>query len=383
MRIMDVRERTLAVARPVRNAAVAFDEMTASVVAVVTDARIEGRPIVGYGLGAIGRYAQGGLLRERFIPRLLAAAPETLLDADGKLDPFRAWDAMTRNEKPGGHGERPGAVGVLDSALWDIAAKTEGVPLWHLLADRFGDGTATAPSVPVYASGGHYDEAGGAALGDEIRSYLDLGYDRVKIKVAGAPLAQDLARIEQALAIVGDGARLAVDANGAASADLMAALGGYGLAWVEEPVGPLDYDGLAALTAGYEGTIATGENLFSLADAQNLARHGGLRPDRDLLQFDIAASYGVVEYLRILETLGAAGWSRRRFLPHAGHLLAFHAAAGFGLGGHEVAPDARLAHGGLHDGAEIRGGRAVPPDEPGIGYEAKPSLFTVLKDLTS
>ena len=137
MRILDVRERTVALASPMRNAAVGFDEMTASAVALVTDARRDGRPVIGYGFGSIGRYGQGGLLRERFIPRLLAAAPETLLDDSGRnLDPFRARDVLMRNEKPGGHGERSGAVGVLDESmrrmrvadLGDAEAELDGEP---------------------------------------------------------------------------------------------------------------------------------------------------------------------------------------------------------------------------------------------------------------
>src|ERR1051326_5782083 len=59
-------------------------------------------------------------------------------------------------------------------------------------------------------------------------------------------------------------------------------------------------------------SIATGENLFSLPDARNLIRHGDLRPDRDVLQFDPALSYGLVEYLRVLEMLRAHGWAPAR-----------------------------------------------------------------------
>ena len=387
MRILDIRERTVAVPSPRRNAAVGFDEMTASAVAVLTDARRDGKPVVGYGFSSIGRYGHGGLLRERFIPRLLAAEPETLLDETGDLDPFRAWDVLMANEKPGGHGERSGAVGVLDTALWDIAAKIEGVPLWRLLADRFNDGAADA-RVAVYASGGHYDAAGGLdALGDEIKSYLDLGYRRVKIKVAGAPLADDLARIERALSVVGDGANLAIDANGAlgeaAVFQFLEALDPYGLAWVEEPVDPLDFALLGQVCARHHGAVATGENLFSLADARNLVRHGGLRSDRDLLQFDIALSYGLVEYLRILEMLGAEGWSARRCLPHAGHLVALHAAAGLGLGGHEAAPDASLPWGGVHDRAVIEDGFVEPLALPGVGFEGKASLHAMLAELSA
>ncbi len=388
MRILDIRERTVAVPSPRRNAAVGFDEMTASAVALVTDARRDGRPVIGYGFSSIGRYGHGGLLRERFIPRLLAAEPESLLDETGRnLDPARVWDALMRNEKPGGHGERSGAVGVLDTAVWDVVAKIEGVPLWRLLADRFNDGAADE-RVAVYASGGHYHEAGGLdALGDEIKSYLDLGYRRVKIKVAGAPLADDLARIERALSVVGDGANLAVDANGAlgeaAVFEFLDALVPYGLAWVEEPVDPLDFALLGEVCAHHDGAVATGENLFSLADARNLVRHGGLRRNHDLLQFDIALSYGLVEYLRILKMLGSKGWSRRHCLPHAGHLVALHAAAGLGLGGHEAAPDASLAWGGVYDDAAITDGFVEPLALPGVGFEGKAVLHAIVAELAA
>src|SRR3546814_3589645 len=80
------------------------------------------------------------------------------------------------NEKPGGHGERSVAVGVLDMAVWDAAAKIAGVPLYRLLADRYRGGEAD-DRVFVYAAGGYYypgkDQEG---LRNEFRRYLDLGY---------------------------------------------------------------------------------------------------------------------------------------------------------------------------------------------------------------
>src|SRR5215472_18518520 len=96
-----------------------------------------GRPVIGYGFASIGRFAQGGLIRERFARRLLAAREADLVDqTETNLDPFRAWRLMMAGEKPGGHGERCGAVGTLDMALWDAAAKIAGVPLYRHLADR-------------------------------------------------------------------------------------------------------------------------------------------------------------------------------------------------------------------------------------------------------
>jgi len=386
MKIFDIRERTVSLADPMRSAAIGFHDMTVSAVAVVTDAVRDGRNVVGYGFGSIGRYGQGGLLRERFIPRLLAADPATLVDTDGaSLDPFRVFDALMRNEKSGGHGERSGAVGVIDMAIWDAIAKAGDKPLWSLLAEYFNPDDADR-RVPVYASGGHYHPGAGVdGLTDELMSYLDLGYQRIKIKIGAAPLVEDMARVEAALSVVESGDNLAVDLNaaldGATADEWLDALAPYHLAWIEEPVDPLDFALQASLCGRYEGAMATGENLFSLADARNLIRHGGLRQDRDILQFDIALSYGLVEYLRILDMLSGAGWSRRQCIPHAGHLLALHAAAGLGLGGHEAAPDPALFYGGFSDGASVEDGFVIPPQAPGIGFETKANLWAILEPL--
>src|SRR3977135_3904127 len=119
VRIVDVREVTKPIASPIRNAYIDFSKMTSSLVAAVPNVVRDGRPVVGYGFNSNGRYGQGGLMRERFVPRLLAAEPDELLDETGEnLDPQKAWAVLMRNEKPGGHGDRSVAVGVLDMAIW-------------------------------------------------------------------------------------------------------------------------------------------------------------------------------------------------------------------------------------------------------------------------
>jgi L-alanine-DL-glutamate epimerase-like enolase superfamily enzyme len=292
---------------------------------------------------------------------------------------------MMRNEKPGGHGERSVAVGVLDMALWDALAKAEGVPLWRLLADRYNGGKADE-SAWVYAAGGYYyPNKDLGALQDEMRRYLDLGYATVKMKIGGADLAEDLRRIEAVLEVVGSGEALAVDANGRFDLDTALAYGdaleAYELRWYEEPVDPLDYLVHAALATRYRGPLATGENLFSMQDARNLVRHGGLRPDRDVLQFDPALAYGLVEYLRTLDMLAAHGWSRRRCVPHGGHQFALNIAVGLGLGGNESYPQVFAPFGGFADDCPVRDGRVRLPDAPGIGFEAKRDLWAVMRPL--
>jgi L-alanine-DL-glutamate epimerase-like enolase superfamily enzyme len=156
MKITDIREVTQPIRSDIRNAYIDFSKMTLSLVAVVTDVVRGGKPVVGYGFNSNGRYGQGGLIRERFAPRILQARPESLLDETrDNLDPHKVWAAMMTNEKPGGHGERSVAVGTIDMAVWDAVAKIEGRPLFQLLAERYGNGTPNR-KVFVYAAGGYY-----------------------------------------------------------------------------------------------------------------------------------------------------------------------------------------------------------------------------------
>ena len=388
MKIVDIRQTTVPIASPMKNAYIDFSKMDVSVVAIITDVMRDGRPVIGYGFNSNGRYAPRGLLQDRFIPRLREADPHCLLTDDGEnLDPHRIWAALMTGEKPGGHGERSVAVGVLDMAVWDAAAKIAGKPLWRLLADRYRNGEADA-RVWVYAAGGYYQPGKDlAALQDEMRSYLAMGYTTVKMKIGGAPLAEDLRRIEAVLDVVGEGKHLAVDANGRFDLDTALAyaeaLAPYGLRWYEEAGDPLDYALQARLGEVYPGALATGENLFSVQDARNLLRYGGMRPDRDVLQFDCALSYGLVEYLRILDVLRDRGWSWRTVVPHGGHQLSLNMAAGLGLGGNESYPGIFQPFGGFADDVPVEDGYVGLPETPGIGFEAKANLWAVMREVAS
>jgi L-alanine-DL-glutamate epimerase-like enolase superfamily enzyme len=385
MRITDVVEITKPIASPIRNAYIDFSKMTTSLVAVVTDVVVDGRRVVGYGFNSNGRYGQGGLIRERFRDRILQAEPDSLLNPQGdNLDPHRVWQAMMINEKPGGHGERSVAVGTLDMAIWDATAKIAGQPLFRMLADM--KGTVANPRVFVYAAGGYYYPGKDlTALRQEMRSYLDRGYNVVKMKIGGAPLEEDRRRIEAVLQEIGHEARLAVDANGRFDLETGIAyakmLREYPLFWYEEVGDPLDFALQAALSEFYPGPMATGENLFSHQDARNLLRYGGMRPDRDYLQFDCALSYGLVEYLRTLEVLEQFGWSPSCCIPHGGHQMSLNIAAGLGLGGNESYPDLFQPYGGFPDSVKVEDGHIVMPELPGIGFEGKSELIKVMRAL--
>ena len=388
MKITEIRESTRPIKSNIRNAYIDFSKMTLSLVAVVTDVIRDGKPVIGYGFNSNGRYGQGALMRERFIPRVLEADPASLLDdTEDNIDPHKVWATLMNTEKPGGHGERSVAVGTIDMAVWDAVAKIANKPLYQLLAERYGNGTANR-QVFVYAAGGYYWPGKGLeGLTGEMQSYLDRGYSVVKMKIGGAPLAEDCKRIEAVLKLLGPGQRLAVDANGRfdlpTAVAYAKAMAGYNLFWYEEAGDPLDYALQAELAPHYAPAMATGENLFSMQDARNLIRYGGMRPDRDWLQFDCALSYGLVEYLRTLDMLREHGWSASRCIPHGGHQMSLAIAAGLGLGGNESYPDLFQPYGGFPDGVKVDKSLVTLPALVGIGFEGKADLYAEMTLLAS
>jgi D(-)-tartrate dehydratase len=368
------------------NAVVNFSSHTVSLVAVFTDEIRAGKPVVGVAFNSIGRFAQGGILRDRMIPRLTAASPDALSDASGRIDPAAVLACALADEKPAGHGDRAAAAAALELACWDLNAKLSDEPAYLTIARHFGRQPAAA--VAVYAAGGYYyPDRGLDALRTEMRGYLELGYDAVKMKIGGASLREDLTRIEAVIDIVGAALRVAVDANGRfdrpTAQQWATALAGYGLRWFEEPGDPLDFELNHAVTGCYDGAVATGENLFSVPDVTNLVRYGGMRPDRDVFQMDAGLSYGLSEYVRMLEVLESNGFDRRFAFPHGGHLINLHIVAGLGLGGCESYPGVFQPFGGYSDGCLLSAGCIAPTDAPGFGLEQKTGLAELIAALTA
>ena len=386
MRITDIRETAVALKSDLRNAVFDFSEMTTSVVAVITDVVREGRPVAGFAFNSTGRYACGAQMRDRFIPRLLKAAPGSLLnDAGDNLDAEKILACMMQREKPGGHTERSVAIGTIEVAVWDAIAKIAGKPLHRVLAEKYSGGRSPG-RVPCYVGGGWYEPGKGIKeLQDEIRARLDQGYTTMKIKVGGAAIPEDVKRVEAALAVVGAADRLAVDANAGfdrtRALAYAKALAPFRLRWFEEPTGPLDYALLADVAAEYDSPIGTGENLFSTEDVENLVRFGRLRPDRDIIQTDVPQSYGIVQFSRTLEAVKHNGWERKSFFPHGGNQMTLHIVGGFGLGGCEAYPGVFGIFAGFADDARVENGFLKLPERPGLGFEAQNALYAVIREL--
>src|SRR5947209_3703722 len=389
MRITDIRETAIALNSTLKNSSIDFSEMTTSVVAVITDGQLGGKPVVGYAFNSTGRYACGAQMRARFIPRILKAEPQSLLNTDGdNLDPVKCVAAMMRNEKSGGHSERSVGIGTIEVAIWDAVAKIEEKPLHVVLAERFNGGTLPTKCF-VYVGGGWYAPGKGIPeLQDEMRRHLDAGYTMVKMKVGGAPLADDIKRIEAVKSILPPHAELAVDAN--LKFDLNEALAyakamtPHGLRWFEEPCDPLDFATLAEISAVYPHALSTGENLFSTQDVENLVRFGNLKPARrDVIQVDPPQAYGIAQYAHTLARLEKFQWPRSGHFPHGGNQMSLAIAAGFGLGGAESYPGVFGVFAGFADAAVIENGYISLSDRPGIGFEGQAALYEVMCDLAA
>jgi L-alanine-DL-glutamate epimerase-like enolase superfamily enzyme len=157
----------------------------------------------------------------------------------------------------------------------------------------------------------------------------------------------------------------------------------YNLRWYEEPADPLDFALIAQLAEFYEPPLATGENLFSTQDVQNLVRYSGMRSDRDVIQIDPPQSYGVTMMSRTLAMLAENGWSPKSVMPHGGNQMSLHIAAGFGLGLCESYPNTFGMFSGFADDAEIIDGYITLDDRPGIGFEAQADLYKIMSELSA
>ena len=386
MRIVDIRETAIPLKSKLANSSFDFTEMTTSVVAVITDVIRDRQPVCGFAFNSTGRYACGAQMRARFIPRILAADPETLVDDSGSnLDPAKIFAVMMKREKAGGHSERSIAIGTIEVALWDAVAKIAEKPLYRVLAERFSNGKVPT-KVFCYVGGGWYTPGEThRTVQDEMRRHLDAGYTLVKMKVGGLPLEDDVRRLEAVLEVVGSGEHLAVDANckfdRAEALRYAKALAPFKLRWFEEPCDPLDFALFAELASVYDAPLATGENLYSTQDVENLVRFGGFRAGRDIIQIDPPQAYGIGQYAKTLDMFAAHGWPRASLFPHGGNQMSLAIAAGFGLGGAESYPGVFGDFGGFADEARIENGAMTLSDRAGIGFEGQAALYAVMKEL--
>ena len=386
MKIVDIREKAIPLKSKLANSSFDFTEMTTSVVAVITDVIRDAKPIVGFAFNSTGRYACGAQMRARFIPRLLSAEPAKLLDdTDKNFDAAKALAVMQQREKIGGDAERSVGIGTIEVALWDAIAKIADKPLYVELAERFNGGRIPQRAFCYVGGGWYWPGQTLQDLQDEMRRHIDSGYTQVKMKVGGLPLADDIRRVEAVKAVLPPSCHLAVDANGKFFREeaiaYAKALAPFGLRWFEEPCAPLDYALMAEIADIYPAPLATGENLYSTQDVENLVRFGGWRSTQDIIQVDPPQAYGIMQYARTLDMLAGHGWQRSSLFPHGGNQMSLAITAGFGLGGAESYPGVFGDFGGFADDARVENGYINLSDQPGIGFERQNAIYRLFKEL--
>ena len=258
------------------------------------------------------------------------------------------------------------AIAGVDQALWDLAARRAGVPLWRLLGGVGGG------SVPVYASGINPERPQVVVAEMSAR-----GHRAFKLKV-GFDAARDIDNVRAVRALVGDGVAVMVDANQAwspAEARAMAErLEPFGLGWLEEPLradAPLaDWQALQGATTV---PLAAGENLIGAAAFASAIAGRALA----VLQPDVAKWGGISGCWSVIAAIHAAGL---RYCPHylgggigllaSAHLLA--AAGGDGM--LEIDANANPLRSELSGPLErIVAGRVELGDAPGLGVEVSPA----------
>jgi L-alanine-DL-glutamate epimerase-like enolase superfamily enzyme len=386
-KITGIYELSVPLEGDITNSVVNFSAHDVSLVAVASNVFRLGRPVIGYGFNSIGRFAQTGILQGRMIPRILNAEPASLVTENGDFfDPAVISSMAMSNEKPGGHGDRSGALAAIELAIWDLNAKLADEPAWSWIS-KCHSTRVERLEVSTYAAGGYYYSTDSLVrLKDELHRYRDLGFDAFKIKIGGASLEADLDRIDTAVELAGWGKRVAVDANGRFDTETavryLESMSARGLRWFEEPGDPLDFELLSQLSQMTDIPLATGENLFSVQDTRNLLLYGGMKPGRDIFQMDAGLSYGLTEYVRMLGQLESAGMHRNQCFPHGGHLINLHIAAGLNLGGCEAYPGVFGPFGGFSPTCAISDGSVKPSDAPGFGLEEKPELLPYINKLS-
>ena len=387
MRITDIRETAVALKSSLRNAVFDFSEMTTSVVAVITDAVREGRPVIGYAFNSTGRYACGAQMRARFIPRILTASPDSLLNAaKDNLEPEKILACMMQRENPWSHRafychrhDRGRGMGRGRQNCRQAALPRAGGTLQRGRAPE---------KVPCYVGGGWYPAGKG---------HSRIAERDPRAAGAGLPCDEDQGGRRD------DTGRREARGGGAESrsgqpeprggrerrfrpqprAGLRGGARAVQAALVRGAHRSLAYELLAEVTANYEAPIGSGENLFSTQDVENLVRFGGLRSDRDILQIDVPQSYGIVQFSRTLAMLEGRGWRRSAIFPHGGNQMTLHIVGGFGLDGCEAYPGVFGVFAGFADDARMEDGYLELPDRPGIGFEAQNGLCEVMRELAA
>ena len=230
----------------------------------------------GEGVGYTYTVGAGGAAVHALIARHLAP----LIEGEDSTRIEHLWQRMWWALHYGGRGGPTSlAISAVDIALWDLKARRHGLPLWRLLGGH-------DPRVPAYAGGIDLEFPLDRLLA-QTEDNLAKGFRAIKMKVGRAKLSEDLARVKAMRERLGPDFPLMVDANMRWTADqaIRAArsLAEYGVYWLEEPTIPDDIAGHVRVVREGGLPVATGENLHTLWEFQQMIAAGGVTfPEPDV-----------------------------------------------------------------------------------------------------
>lgn len=305
-------------------------------------------PFPGFGLETIASSVASLRLAAR---RLIDLPAERFLEAAANL-PYLAQVAAS-----------PAARHAIDLALHDLAAQRAGATIARLLG-----GDAALASVPVNATIPRVEPERAAALA---REAVASGTTTIKIKVGGAPLAQDLSRLRAVRDAIGPGVKLRLDANQAWSEreaiEALTAMRVYEIEYVEQPLPAAQAEAMARVRRAADVPIAADEAVRNKEGARRLLESGAadMLIVKPMVLGGLHAARAVCDQAR---SLGAGVVVTSLIESAIGRTGALHLAASLGETGraHGLATGTALAR-DVAEGPRVEAGAIALPAGPGLG----------------
>jgi L-Ala-D/L-Glu epimerase len=307
-------------------------------------------------------------------------APATLAitgDSLGGIEAFLDWmrpqligEDPTRIERVmsvlhRGSVRNTSAKAALDMAIYDLAAKAAGLPLYRFLGG-FRDELETDYTVSVNPP---------AEMGEDAARFASEGYRLLKIKVGGGELGEDLKRIEAIRKRAGSEVGLKLDANqawsakGAIRAIHTIEREGWGVELVEQPVKAWDIEGLERVTKSVEMPIMADESVFSPEDAAAVLRRGAA----DLINIKLMKAggiHGALAICKAAEAFGVPCMVGSMIESHLGVTAAAHFAAAMkNVTTCDLDAPILMASNPVRGGVVYEGMKISLSEAPGLGIE--------------
>lgn len=183
-------------------------------------------------------------------------------------------------------------ISAVDGALWDIAGKACGLPIYRLLGGH-------SAAVPAYHSGGMWLSSSIDELAREAQSFVSQGFRAMKMRLGSATMAEDVARVRAVREAIGPNVKLMADANQGMTVSSAIRLGRmleeFQLTWFEEPLPAYDLEGVARVAAALDTPIASGETEYTRYGFRQMLE----LKSADILMPDLQRVGGVTEFVKV------------------------------------------------------------------------------------